>query len=57
MNAPLATALSDLEEGCSYAFDRTTGRVVASCIQGIGIWWRVVLRDTHNSEWMAGMLG
>ena len=43
--------------GRSYAFDRTTGRVVASCIQGIGIWWWVVLRDTHNSEWMAGMLG
>jgi CheY-like chemotaxis protein len=32
--------------GRSYAFDRTTGRVVASCIQGIGIWWWVVLRDS-----------
>ena len=30
----------------SYAFDRTTGRVVASCIQGIGSWWWVVLRDS-----------
>src|ERR671930_143296 len=30
----------------SYAFDRTTGRVVASCIQGIGIRWWVVLRDS-----------
>ena len=30
----------------SYAFDRTTGRVVASCMQGIGIWWWVVLRDS-----------
>jgi CheY-like chemotaxis protein len=31
--------------GRSYAFDRTTRRVVASCIQGIGIRWWVVLRD------------
>jgi CheY-like chemotaxis protein len=30
----------------SYAFDRTTGRVVASCMHGIGIWWWVVLRDS-----------
>jgi DNA-binding response OmpR family regulator len=30
----------------SYAFDRTTGRVVASCIHGMGIQWWVVLRDS-----------
>ena len=32
--------------GRSYVFDRTTGRVVASCIPGIGIRWWVVLRDS-----------
>ena len=35
----------------SYAFDRTTGRVVASCIHGVGPRWWVVLRDatvTHG---------
>jgi CheY-like chemotaxis protein len=31
--------------GRSYAFDRTTGRVVASCIHGVGTRWWVVLRD------------
>ena len=30
----------------SYAFDRTTGRVVASCIYGVGTRWWVVLRDS-----------
>jgi CheY-like chemotaxis protein len=30
----------------SYAFDRTTGRVVASCIHGVGTRWWVVLRDS-----------
>jgi CheY-like chemotaxis protein len=30
----------------SYAFDRTTGRVVASCIHGLGTRWWVVLRDS-----------
>jgi CheY-like chemotaxis protein len=37
--------------GRSYAFDRTTGRVVASCIHGVGTRWWVVLRDatvTHG---------
>jgi CheY-like chemotaxis protein len=37
--------------GRSYAFDRTTGRVVASCIHGVGDRWWVVLRDaaaTHG---------
>ena len=37
--------------GRSYAFDRTTGRVVASCIHGTGTRWWVVLRDatvTHG---------
>jgi hypothetical protein len=37
--------------GHSYAFDRTTGRVVASCIDGVGTRWWVVLRDatvTHG---------
>jgi CheY-like chemotaxis protein len=29
-----------------YAFDRTTGRVVASCMHGIGTRWWVVLRDS-----------
>jgi CheY-like chemotaxis protein len=32
--------------GRSYAFDRTTGRVVASCMHGIGTRWWVVLRDS-----------
>jgi CheY-like chemotaxis protein len=32
--------------GRSYAFDRTTGRVVASCIHGVGARWWVVLRDS-----------
>ena len=35
----------------SYGFDRTTGRVVASCIYGVGTRWWVVLRDatvTHG---------
>ena len=30
----------------SYAFDRTTRRVVASCIHGLGTRWWVVLRDS-----------
>jgi CheY-like chemotaxis protein len=30
----------------SYAFDRTTRRVVASCIHGAGTQWWVVLRDS-----------
>jgi CheY-like chemotaxis protein len=31
----------------SYAFDRTTGRVVASCIHGVGTrWWVVLRRDS-----------
>jgi CheY-like chemotaxis protein len=30
----------------SYAFDRTTGRVVASCIYGVGTQWWLVLRDS-----------
>jgi CheY-like chemotaxis protein len=30
----------------SYAFDRTTGRVVASCIYGLGTQWWLVLRDS-----------
>jgi CheY-like chemotaxis protein len=30
----------------SYAFDRTTGRVVVSCIHGVGTRWWVVLRDS-----------
>jgi CheY-like chemotaxis protein len=30
----------------SYAFDRITGRVVASCIHGVGTRWWVVLRDS-----------
>jgi CheY-like chemotaxis protein len=37
--------------GRSYAFDRTIGRVVASCIHGVGTRWWVVLRDatvTHG---------
>ena len=32
--------------GRSYAFDRTTGRVVASCIHGVGARWWVVLRES-----------
>ena len=32
--------------GRSYAFDRTTGRVVASCIYGVGTQWWVVLRNS-----------
>jgi CheY-like chemotaxis protein len=32
--------------GRSYAFDRTTGRVVASCIYGVGTQWWLVLRDS-----------
>ena len=31
----------------SYAFDRTSGRVVASCIYGVGTRWWVALRDTR----------
>jgi CheY-like chemotaxis protein len=37
--------------GRSYAFDRNTRRVVASCIHGVGTRWWVVLRDatvTHG---------
>jgi CheY-like chemotaxis protein len=30
----------------SYAFDRSTRRVVASCIHGVGTQWWVVLRDS-----------
>jgi CheY-like chemotaxis protein len=36
--------------GRSYAFDRTTGRVVASCIHGVGDRWWVVLRDAASTH-------
>jgi CheY-like chemotaxis protein len=45
MRAPASRRIHWRDTGaCGYAFDRTTRRVVASCIHGLDRWWWVVIR-------------